>query len=62
MRNVVIPPNLSNEPMIHQLNLDGVISQIKHPLSCLPFPQAVSELRVGQRGAPSSPQICRVQS
>jgi hypothetical protein len=33
MRNEVIPPNLRNEPMMHHLNLDGMIPQTKHSIS-----------------------------
>jgi hypothetical protein len=32
MRNELIPQNLRNEPMMHHLNLDGVIPQTKHLL------------------------------
>jgi hypothetical protein len=33
MRNGVIPPNVRNGLMMHHLILDGVIPQIKHPMS-----------------------------
>jgi hypothetical protein len=32
MSNRIIPPNLRNERMMHQLILNEVISQTKHPL------------------------------
>jgi hypothetical protein len=35
IRHEVIPPNLSNKPMMHHHILDEVIPQTKHPLSVL---------------------------
>jgi hypothetical protein len=37
MTNSVIPPNLKNEIMVHHINLNGVITQTKHPQSPIDF-------------------------
>jgi hypothetical protein len=46
MRNEVIPPNLRNEPMMHHFNLDGVITQTKHPLNpfAIGLPRFINKL------------------